>query len=191
MEELWKDIQGYEGLYQVSNLGRVKSLSRLTIGKKYGKHNLKEKLLKPTLTGKYYTVALYKNGKSTRFYVHRLVGVAFIENFNNYTDINHKDGNTLNNIVDNIEWCTRSYNIYHSYNTLNRKVNLQNFEAYRNSRKRKINQYDLNGTFIKEWQCISDAEKALNVKSFGKICACCQHQYGRKSAFGYKWEYAK
>ena len=189
MQEIWKDIKGYEGLYQVSNLGNVKSLGRITYGGKYGTHKLKEKILKTTGTGKYYQVILRKNSKNKSFYIHRLVGIAFIDNINNYSDINHKDGNTHNNNLNNLEWCTRSDNIKHSYKALKRKASVKGFIEYNEKQKRKINQYDLNGNFIKTWDSIKDAENYLNLKFSGSICECCQHRRGRKSAYGYKWEY--
>lgn len=189
MEEIWKDIKGYEGLYQVSNLGRIKSLQRITVGKKYGIHKLKEKILKEGKCGKYNIVILRKNGKNKTLYVHRLVAKTFINNSNNYPEINHKDGNTTNNNKENLEWCNRSYNIKHSYTVLKRKKSIQGLNKYVENHKRKVNQYDLNDNFIKTWGSISDAEKFLNITSIGKICECCQHKNGRKSAFGYKWKY--
>ena len=189
MQEIWKDIEGYEGLYQVSNLGRIKSLQRITVGKKYGIHKLKEKILKEGKCGKYNIVILRKNGKNKTLYVHRLVAKTFINNSNNYPEINHKDGNTMNNNKENLEWCNRSYNIKHSYTVLKRKKSIQGLNEYVENHKRKVNQYDLNDNFIKTWGSISDAEKFLNITSIGKICECCQHKNGRKSAFGYKWEY--
>ena len=189
MQEIWKDIKGYEGLYQVSNLGRIKSLERKTFGEKYGVHKLKEKILKKGKCGKYNIVVLRKDKKNKTLYIHRLVAKAFINNPKKYPEVNHKDGNTINNNVENLEWCNRSYNIKHSYNVLNRKVNTKGFIEYREKHKRKVNQYDLNNNFIKTWNSISDAEKFLNITSIGKICECCQHKNGRKSAFGYKWEY--
>lgn len=189
MQEIWKDIEGFEGLYQVSNKGRIKSLSRTTSGKKHGIHKLKEKILKPSKCGKYYQIYLRKDGNNKRFYIHRLVGKAFLECLNDNLDINHKDGNPSNNKVDNLEWVTRSQNIKHSYEVLKRVKNTEGFNEYREKHKRKINQYDLKGNFIKQWNCISDAEKFLKTKSIGKISSCCRHKKGSKSAFGYKWEY--
>jgi len=186
-EEIWKDVKGYEGLYQVSNLGNIKSLSRITIGKKYGVHKLKEKIMKPQKCGKYYQIHLRKNNNGKMFYIHRLVGQAFIENSKKLLDINHIDGNTENNNLSNLEWCNRSYNIKHSYEVLKRKASLKGLIEYREKQKKKINQYDLQGNFIRTWNCISDAEKFLNIKSIGKICECCKNK--RKSAFGYKWQY--
>lgn len=186
MQEIWKDIKGYEGLYQVSNLGNIKSLSRITSGKKYGIHKLKEKILRPSKCNKYYQVFLRKNNKTKVYYVHRLVGEAFIINLNNCSDINHKDGNTHNNNIKNLEWCTRSENIKHSYRVLNRKVNINNLLK----RNRMVNQYDLNGNFIKTWKSIKEASIFLNRKNIQSIYSCCKHKNGQKTAYGYRWEYA-
>ena len=98
--EIWKDILGYEGLYQVSNYGRVRSL-------KYGK----EKILKQQInTDGYLHIDLYKNKKRKNYNVHRLVTIAFLENPNNYPQVNHKDENKQNNHIDNLEWCDYKYN---------------------------------------------------------------------------------
>lgn len=111
MEEQWKDIKGYEGLYEVSNLGNVRSLDR-TVKRGQG-YTIKEgRVLTPFYEEKkgYYQVVLAKDGKAKTYRVHRLVAVAFLENPNNYTDVNHKDEVKTNNNVDNLEWCTRKYN---------------------------------------------------------------------------------
>lgn len=115
MVESWKDIGGYEGIYQVSNLGRIKSLVGWN-GKGYVK---REKILNPykQKSGKNYyrsVVKLKKYGNSKDFKVHKLVANAFIDNPNGYTVINHKDGNPLNNNVDNLEWCTQKQNVDHA-----------------------------------------------------------------------------
>ena len=115
MEEIWKDIKGYEGLYKVSNLGRVKSV--------HFNHSKKvtEKILKPIKDRDGYVDAfLYKNGKVKHFKMHRLVAQAFIPNPNNLPQINHIDENVNNNRVDNLEWCTVGYNI--NYGKRNEKV---------------------------------------------------------------------
>ena len=107
MEEIWKDIKGYEGLYQVSNSGRVKSLKRKN---NYGR-TIKEKELKQMIHQKgYLVVTLYKNGVGQRNRVHRLVAQTFIKNPKNYPQVNHKDENPRNNMIDNLEWCTNLYN---------------------------------------------------------------------------------
>lgn len=120
MEE-WKNIKCYEGLYQVSNLGRIKSLSRTVhqynyMAKKDIKITFKEKIRKPRMSKDgYYIINLNKDGKMTTYRVHRLVGEQFIENKENKPYINHKDGNKLNNNVDNLEWCTAKENSIHGW----------------------------------------------------------------------------
>ena len=131
--EIWKDVKGYEGLYQVSNLGRIKSLGNL--------QNRKEKLLKINIRNGYCTTYLYKNNKKKSFLCHRLVAEAFISNPDNLPQVNHKDENKLNNCVENLEWCTAKYNVnyssakpilcvetgivYHSLTEVSEKYNIQ------------------------------------------------------------------
>lgn len=100
--EIWKDIEGYEGIYQISNKGSVKSIPRK--GAKGG-------LIKPTADKDgYLCIGLNKNARRKTFKVHRLVAAAFIPNTENLPEVNHKDENKLNNCVDNLEWCTHIYN---------------------------------------------------------------------------------
>ena len=104
--EVWKDIKGYEGTYQVSSYGRVRSKNgiRKPQRDKYG----------------YYQIGLHKNGNRKFFKVHRLVAQAFIPNINNFPQINHKDEDKSNNKVNNLEWCTNKYNM--NYGTRNEKA---------------------------------------------------------------------
>ena len=126
MKEIWKDIPGYEGMYQVSNLGRVKSLGRASeIGR-----NLKTKILKQTAEDKgYMKVGLRKNNKIRTVRVHRLVAEAFVGNPQGLPEVNHKDENKANNTYTNLEWCTTKYNCGYGskgkrgYETLLRKGN--------------------------------------------------------------------
>lgn len=165
-KEIWKDIEGYEGLYQVSNLGRVKSFPRNGTIKE-------ERILKPNKVGGYLQVALqnHKNRKYKK--VHRLVAETFIPNLENKREVNHIDGDKTNNCVENLEWVTTSENQLHSNYVL--KHNLK-----------PILQYDLNGTFIKEWEANMIASKELNI--FGSnITECCRGR--RKTAGRYIWRY--
>lgn len=110
MEELWKDIEGYEGLYQVSNLGRVKSLKRYSKNNK----NNNDRILKPVLNTKgYLQLALCKNGVKYNKKLHRLVAQAFIPNPENKPQVNHIDEDKTNNIVSNLEWMTNKENRNH------------------------------------------------------------------------------
>lgn len=174
MKEIWKDIKGYEGLYQVSNLGRVKSLDRWrpvtekTLKKGYKPKMTKGTILKPSKLKKgYLQVSLQKNGKKKWKRIHQLVAETFIPNLNNYPIINHKDENKQNNLVSNLEWCDYEYNI-------------------RYSMAKKVIQYNLDNNVIKIWDCIIDASNKLKIPTTN-ISKCCKGI--RKSVGGYKWEY--
>lgn len=114
MTEEWRDIKGYEGLYQVSSFGRVRSLDRLSITSKK-RQKLKGRYMKlsPGYASdeRYLSVTLYKCGAHKKCGVHRLVAEAFIHNPDNLPQVNHKDENPSNNSVDNLEWCTAKYNM--------------------------------------------------------------------------------
>ena len=114
MNKDWRDVAGYEGLYQVNELGEVRSLAHSVIGS-YGKlHPYPGKVLKPTKDRKgYLYVDLSKQGKRQKYKVHRLVATAFIPNPHNYPQVNHIDHVVDNNNVDNLEWCTDEYNQAH------------------------------------------------------------------------------
>lgn len=164
--EVWKNIEGYEGLYQVSNFGRVKSL-------KFGK----EKILKPLrIKCGYLQVNLSKNGKGKMCYVHRLVALAFIPNPNCLSEVNHKDENKENNRVDNLEWCNRTYN--NNYGTRNKKIGEKKLIP--------VLQYDKDGTFIREWKSMIDVENELGINN-SNITQCCRGKL--KSAGGFRWAY--
>lgn len=126
MNEVWKDIDGYVGYYQVSNMGNVRSVDRYVSqvnnnGDTYTRI-MKGRLLKPrTQNGGYLIVWLCKHGVSKAVTVHRLVASAFIPNTSGYKDINHINGIKIDNRIENIEWCTRSENIKHSYSVLRHK----------------------------------------------------------------------
>lgn len=122
MEEIWKDINGYEGYYQVSNFGNIKSLERIieNSGTHTGYYKIKERVLKPRENKKrsgYYELSLKKDGVEKRFKVHRLVACAFIDNPDNKTEVNHIDGDKSNNHVSNLEWVTGKENKEHAWKT--------------------------------------------------------------------------
>ena len=118
MEEIWKDIENYEGLYQVSNLGRVKSLPRKRITPTGWPYLSKEKILTPKLRKDgYLEISLYTKGKSKSYFIHRLVAQAFIPNTESKPQVNHIDGDKTNNQVNNLEWATREENMQHAFKT--------------------------------------------------------------------------
>jgi len=173
-EELWRDIPGYEGLYQVSSFGRVKSLYRI-MKRKRNFITINERFLKLGLNRGYATIALANRGNVKYYQVHRLVAQAFIPNPNNLPCVNHKDENPSNNHVDNLEWCTKSYN--NSYNEARIKAAVP--------RRIPILQYDKKGRFIKEWSHAREAAETLNLNKHA-IYECC---VGRsKTSGGYIWK---
>lgn len=176
--EIWKDISNYEGLYQVSNLGRVKSLERIIIRKNNKQLSIKEKILKPQNMKNYKFVRLSKNNETKQHFIHRLVAQAFLDNQHNYNEVNHKDENPSNNIVSNLEWCSHKYNM--NYGTINirraitekntKKGRVYNYNHNCNHKGKKVVQYDLQGNFIKEWKSIAEASKTLKLNKIWEVC---------------------
>ena len=173
MFEDFVDIKGYEGLYKINKKGEILSL-------KYRGHNI-EKILsnKPNAGGKYYAITLCKNGEEKTYMVHRLVAETFIPNPQNLPQINHKDENGLNNSVDNIEWCDRSYNMKYGTRAARQSAKI----------KKPVLQYTLEGEFVKEWDGACDAEEFYNRREAQNISRCCRGNI--KTAYGFKWEYKK
>lgn len=182
MEEIWKDVVGYEGLYQVSNMGNVKSLNWRNEG--YAK-NL---WLKPHNKG-YLQVELAKNGAKKCFVVHRLVAVAFLPNPYDYPQVNHKDENKRNNCVDNLEWCDASYNATYSLKRHEKFYNGKRIAKRRNSShsNQPIIQMTLDGKAVKTWKNSRLIFLETGMSDWS-ISECCRGK--RKTAYGYKWRYA-
>lgn len=177
INEIWKDITSYEGLYQVSNLGRVKSI----------KHAIK--IRKLVENKGYLYVVLYKNNIGKTFAAHRLVASEFILNTENKPEVNHIDGKRDNNLLNNLEWVTRSENTLHSFRFLGRKAQWTGVTGKRHHGSKSILQKSKSGDFIKEWDCQRDASRVLNI-SYKNISACCLQKPRFKSAGGFIWEFA-
>ena len=170
MKEIWRNIEGYKGLYKVSNLGRIKSYPRNGTIKQ-------ERILKQTIDNNgYLIVGLHKNNKAKKVCVHWLVANAFIPKEKEHEVINHVDGDKSNNKLSNLERCTQSHNIKESY-----RLGLET-----PPNEKKILQYDLEGNFIKEWKSGSEAGRQLNIGQ-SNISACCRGL--RKQANGFVWKF--
>lgn len=171
MNEVWCDVKNYEGIYQVSNLGRVRRLG----GTPYCP---KDRLLKPRLAsqGGYPQVTLSKECKATSCYVHRLVADAFIPNPQNYTEINHLDENKKNNCASNLEWTTRKGNM--NYGTLKARLSA--------IRCKPVNQFTLDGQFV-QWY---PSAKSTKYDGFVPQCVslCCSGK--QKYHKGFRFQYA-
>ena len=184
MEEIWKDVEGFEGLYMVSNLGNVKSLNY--------RHKNEEHLLKLSINKYgYHFVGLHSNGITKNFLVHRLVAKAFIENSNNLPLVNHKDENKLNNNFENLEWCTQEYNLNYSLNRRGRQKQQRKYKLHTKHTPSKyfqrVFQKNLRGEIVSEYSTVSEASR-VNKMSLKSLIACCKKE--RKTAYGYKWEFA-
>lgn len=177
MIEVYKDIEGFEGRYMVSNLGNVKSLNY--------QNTKKEKILTPIRHHLgYYIVHL---GSSKIRMIHTLVAKAFIPNPEHHRYVNHIDGNKRNNIVTNLEWVTAKQNVSHAIRTGLRDPHRNNAKVgILNHNSRSVLQYSKSGEFIKQWDCISDAARAYNMNP----CMIINNASGRTlSAHGYVWKY--
>lgn len=212
-KQIWKDIEGFEGLYQVSNTGRVRSLNYLHTGKtKVMKQN--------TDKDGYRNITLKNNNKCKTYFIHRLVALAFIPNPLNLPQVNHIDENKTNNAVWNLEWCTQEYNI--NYGTRNKRISeARKGRQFTKETKRKMSEnhadfkgknnpmygkkgknnpnYDKgkailmftkDGQFIRRFNCVAEANKFLgkdrNNTNIGK---CIRGENGQRTAWGYRWIY--
>ena len=173
--EIWKPIKDYEGLYVVSSLGRIKSMPKKFIRNGAVTH-FEEKILTPSDSHGYRSVVLTKNGIHKTHSVHRLVALAFIQNPNSYTQINHKDENKSNNRVENLEWCTHSYNM--NYGTLQeRKGKANGVPVY---------QYTKSGDFVKKYPSLKSAAVSNGFQSSPIQNCCCGRS---KTSYGFIWKY--
>lgn len=178
MSEIWKDIPNYQGLYQVSNYGNIRSLDRYS-----SDHFCKGRVLKPYGNGKgYLLVKLCKNGHIKAFQVHRIVANAFLPNRNKKLQVNHLNENKKDNEVTNLEWCTAKQNS--NYGTRSKRISIAN----RNGKlSKKVKQLGKAGNLIKIWPSLSEAER--HGFNHGHLSKCARGKV--KLAYGYKWEYVE
>lgn len=184
--EEWRDIRGYEGKYQVSNLGKVKNLKTKNI-------------LKGNYTRGYRYVVLCKNGSQSSPKVHRLVAETFVENPCGFECINHVDGDKANNHIDNLEWCTHSHNTLHSYELglqekqFGSKNHMYKKRGKLNAKSKPVIMKSLEGENLKRFESVELAVSWLKQRGHPKARSSSISQCARgikyKKAYGYKWEY--
>lgn len=181
-KEIWRDVKDFEGLYQVSNLGRVRSLPRYVKASKGGTY-LKEGCIMRQfeLRGHYLQVHLSKDGKKKDMKVHRLVAMAFIPNPDNLPQINHKDYDRQNNRLENLEWCDAKYNS--NYSACHRPKTLPRGKD--NKLARPIDMFDMQGNYKRSFYGAAEACRETGI-SFSSICSCLRNE--KFSAGGYLWK---
>lgn len=179
-DEQWRDVVDYEGLYKVSNYGRVKSVERNVLRSSGKTMLVRERILKVTINKKYVYLSLSKGGHQPKAKAHRLTAQAFLPNPDNLPQVNHKDENTINNYIhintdgsvnmekSNLEWCTEKYN--REYGTLNQRLK----ETWRKKYGVCIIRYNLDGSISKVYECGKDVE----YDGFGRraVYANCNHK---------------
>lgn len=185
MEEIWKDIKGYETLYQVSNLGRIKRLPRVVIRSDGRRRTFYESISKGHLNSDgYYITNLTKNGIMKHKLVHRLVAEAFLPNPNHYPVIHHIDTNKANERVDNLMWCSYSFNTKHSYEFEGHRLPMKGVFGKDNPHSIPIVQISLQGDMLAHFVNTEEAARKLNV-NHANITACIKKR--KKTAYGYLW----
>ncbi len=159
---MWKNIEGYEGLYQVSDDGQVR--------------NSKGIILKPEVNKKgYLRVNLFKEGKKKKYRIHRLVAMAFIPNPDNLPQINHIDEDKSNNCLTNLEWCDCKYNNNYGTHT----------ERMAKKHSKPVRQFDLQGNLIKEYPSLTELHK-LTGFNMGNVSSCCRGR--NQTSYGFIWQ---
>lgn len=186
MEEIWKDIQGYEGIYQVSNLGNVKSLN-------YRNRGYAQNLVPKTNNKGRLWVELAKNRIKKPFQISRLVAETFVENPEKLPIVNHKDENPKNNRVDNLEWCTLSYNVRYSIKRhperTRKGIQTGKRNCIRNGKLTNLRVYQLTleGEIVREWDNSTQIKRETGMSDWS-ISECCRGN--RSKAYGFRWQYA-
>lgn len=187
-EEIWKPIKGFEGLYEVSNLGRVKSLPKTRLINKHAVWHIPEKIMSPQERRHgYLAVFLYngikrENGRCGKPYsVHRLVAEAFIPNPENKSEVNHIDENKQNNRADNLEWCTHKENS--NAGTRGRRIGDKHING---CDAKPVAQYTLDGEYVTTYPSLSEVQRQKGW-SESNISSCCRGKY--KKAYGFVWKY--
>lgn len=182
MDEQWKDIEGYEDLYQISTKGRVKSLQR-EYSVNGGLYLRKERIMKQSVVMGYRCVTLSKKGVKRTCKVHRIVANAFIPRIKNFNIVNHKDEDKFNNNVENLEWCSYKYNTNYGTN----RVRISKTKRDKGQAK-SVDMYDKSGNFIRHFDSIVDAANYIGARKTD-VCSVCNGR--QQSTKGYKFKYTQ
>lgn len=182
MNEIWKDIPWYEGLYQVSSCWVIKSYPKM-----WSWWHLWKTMKLSTNWNWYAHLYLTKNKNRKLFSVHRIVAMTFLENVENKKEVNHIDGNRINNKLENLEWCTHWENERHKYKlwyTWSKPWLWK--KSWEHKRSASVAQYTIMWDFVRKWECITDIYRELWY-SRGNISTVCK--WKRKIANGFIWKY--
>ena len=181
--EVWKPVKGYEGIYEVSDHARVRSLDRIARSKHRNGKSFTRKVKGHIITQRvnnngYMTVRLSKDGESKIHLVHRLVAVAFVPNPYELPFVNHKDDTPKNNMPDNLEWCTNQYNV--TYNNIQYRAKA--------TRRKAVVQMTLDDKFVAEYESTHDAARKTGFHQ-GNIAGACRGQHNLLNVYGFHWKY--
>jgi len=183
MKEIWKDIENYEGYYQVSNLGRIRSVTREVIHKNGNKHTYYGSIKSQSFDKDGYKIVTFSKDSIKKSYkVHRLVAAAFLDNPNNYSAVNHKNEDKTDNCVDNLEWCDNAYN--NQYGTRLERISV--------TQGTPIVQLTIEGEYVARYNSMSRAGAAVNGYAAPIKCALIGKSYiSYDYCWCYEWEYDK
>jgi len=182
--ETWKDVIGYEGIYMASSIGRIKKNSRIGC---FG-NLIQEHFRRPVINGRYTFINLNKHGVKKQYLLHRIIAMSFIPNPINKPEVNHIDGNKLNNNIENLEWCTSSENQKHAYKTGLQIGTWIGKTGKMHPVSKGVVKLSFDGVEIDRYDSVRDAANSINIDE-SYISRCCKNK--NKTARGFYWGYSQ